>query len=242
MTLRALFMLTVALLPSLAGALNPVDWAIDVTINRGDTERFWSSPTAIDLGLDSYSYGYEITSIVATTTIPIPVDITSQVGESFDLTGNGDVSSLPVTLIEAPVSDAATGTRADIRILVDGSGFGQASFTNIALGSVQTPLGALAIQTVRVQASVTLSGFIFQPGDYNGDGAVDPSDYAAWASAYGRTTPSPADGNDDGVVNAADYTIWRDRYDSPLDAVAVPEPAAGLLGLFAWCGFLLKRR
>jgi hypothetical protein len=70
------------------------------------------------------------------------------------------------------------------------------------------------------------------PGDFDGDGIVDPADYDAWRSAFGNLVfpvGSGADGNRDGVVDAADYVIWRKNFGGVLgpasSASAVPEPS-----------------
>ncbi len=49
------------------------------------------------------------------------------------------------------------------------------------------------------------------PGDYDGNGTVEPADYDVWANSYGALGPAAADGNQSGRVDAADYTIWRDN-------------------------------
>lgn len=64
-----------------------------------------------------------------------------------------------------------------------------------------------------------------RPGDYNGDGDVDESDYLLWSSAYG-TADQAADGNGDGLVDGADYTLWRDNLTPPAQAFLIPEPSA----------------
>jgi hypothetical protein len=54
-----------------------------------------------------------------------------------------------------------------------------------------------------------------KPGDANGDGVVNESDYTIWAGNYGRTNatgPSQGDFNADGRVNDLDYTIWANNY------------------------------
>lgn len=70
------------------------------------------------------------------------------------------------------------------------------------------------------------------PGDFNGDGNVDVSDYQKWRDTFGSTTELDADGKFDGVVNLADYTIWRDnQQQSPAASLAdfthaIPEPSS----------------
>lgn len=82
------------------------------------------------------------------------------------------------------------------------------------------------------------------PGDANGDGVVDGSDFTLWADHYlqvGRSFDQ-GDFNGDGIVDSADYTLWADHYSvavSPLVAggalltTATPEPATWAL---AACG------
>ncbi|HEX4413145.1 MAG TPA: CotH kinase family protein, partial [Lacipirellulaceae bacterium] len=47
------------------------------------------------------------------------------------------------------------------------------------------------------------------PGDYNGSGTVDQSDYNVWRTNFGSATSLAADGNHNGVVDMADYVLWR---------------------------------
>ena len=68
-----------------------------------------------------------------------------------------------------------------------------------------------------------------EPGDYNGDGHVTSSDYAAWRGAFGANDPS-ADGNRDGLVDVSDYVLWR-KNSSPASVsaasmICVAEPAS----------------
>jgi cytochrome c peroxidase len=82
--------------------------------------------------------------------------------------------------------------------------------------------------------------FATLPGDYNGDGVVDNTDYDVWADSYGDEASLVADGNADGVVDAADYTIWRNNVGLTWESLsslaslttATPEPSAvALVGL-----------
>jgi hypothetical protein len=82
------------------------------------------------------------------------------------------------------------------------------------------------------------------PGDFNGDGLVNVSDYNYWRSTFGSTTSLAADGNNDGVVDAADYVVWRSHVGSSgLGAgTQVPEPGTFVLVISAGGVLLAGRR
>ena len=73
------------------------------------------------------------------------------------------------------------------------------------------------------------------PGDTNGDGLVDMTDYSAWFNNYGKTGVTLADGdmNGDGTMDMGDYALWFNNYglggsasgDYRVDA-SVPMPIA----------------
>lgn len=77
-----------------------------------------------------------------------------------------------------------------------------------------------------------------EPGDYNADGHVTASDYAAWLSAYGSANLS-ADGNNDEQIDAADYVVWRQHFQPSSEntsaalATIVPEPMSVMLILIS---------
>jgi hypothetical protein len=79
------------------------------------------------------------------------------------------------------------------------------------------------------------------PGDYNGDGSVNGSDYSVWRGAFGSASAA-ADGNTDGTVDVADYLLWRANASaSPTTATnaTVPEvtsvfPCLVLLACHSW--------
>ena len=76
-------------------------------------------------------------------------------------------------------------------------------------------------------------GEISVPGDYDGNGQVEPEDYLVWKTSFGTEVypGEGADGNADGQVNAADYTHWKDNLEvTAAMSSAIPEPAAATLG------------
>lgn len=76
------------------------------------------------------------------------------------------------------------------------------------------------------------------PGDYDGNGQIDPGDCQIWKETFGSRDQLQADGNHNGIVDSADYTIWRDALAAPtlLPHAAVPEPLnGGAIG--CWLGF-----
>jgi hypothetical protein len=83
------------------------------------------------------------------------------------------------------------------------------------------------------------------PGDYDGNGIVNASDYTRWRTTFGQTGSPSADGNGNGVVDAADFVLWRKIMSTPgggsESLAAVPEPSALLL-LVAAGAFLFAAR
>lgn len=88
------------------------------------------------------------------------------------------------------------------------------------------------------------------PGDYNGDGVVNASDYVVWRDTLGSMELLDADGDGNDVVDAGDYPVWSANFGmsqgvgsaefAQSASGAVPEPtslalllsiALGVLGL-----------
>ena len=153
------------------------------------------------------------------------------------------MGGFPTTLWTQTLSEPITDTSFDLDFQIDADGYGQATFTNIALGMVLTDFGMnqIPIDALEIDIEITVVGSESLLGDYDNDQDVDADDYFLWDFSYGSQTLLVADGNGDGVVDAADYTIWRDNLTAPAAAVSVPEPNAAWLGAVA-IGLLLRRR
>jgi hypothetical protein len=229
-------------IPCAAHAVNPAQWFIVEQLNRGDSMKTWTSPTAIDLDKMVWEYGYEITKVTGTVNLGIfgnvTQDITSSIPEE-DRIGAGESRDLPAVLIDEVLSEPESGTSANVFVEIDSLGFGQAVFSDIMLGSIDVPLfGTRPIERINVEARVDIVGFDF--GDYNRSGAVNADDYAFWRSSFGQTGPDlAADGNGDESIDAADYVLWRANLGpraagtEALLVASVPEPTSGLLLIVA---------
>jgi hypothetical protein len=95
--------------------------------------------------------------------------------------------------------------------------------------------------TAMTQSSALAAGMVgTRPvADYNADGVVTVSDYAAWRASFGKTNYPFADGNRSGKVDAADYVLWRNSATGAGASDAVPEPGGALgagvaLALLFW--------
>ncbi len=231
-------------MPCTALAVNPAQWLIVEQINRGDSLKTWTSPTAIDLDKMIWEYSYEITKLTGTVNLGIfgnvTQDITSSIPED-DRAGDGESRDLPAVLLDEILSQPESGTSANVFVEVDNLGFGQAVFSEIMLGSIDVPLfGLRPIQWINVEARVDIVGYDF--GDYDRSGAVNSDDYVLWRNTFGLMGADlAADGNGDESVDAADYVLWRDKFGLGVgcgaDASivgAVPEPASGLLLIVAF--------
>ena len=76
--------------------------------------------------------------------------------------------------------------------------------------------------------------------DFDGNQIVDQKDLDIWQVAYGRSTGGDANGN--GRSNGIDFLEWQRRASMPSSSAAVPEPAAGVLGLMAVLLLTARRR
>ncbi|MCA9259604.1 MAG: CAP domain-containing protein [Planctomycetales bacterium] len=121
----------------------------------------------------------------------------------------------------------------DGQYLVRFSGGGYADYA----GVIQIADGFNAKVDYLVASGVAIGG------DFDGDGDVDADDYARWASSYGSMT-SDADADGDGDSDGGDLLVWQQQFGEGLAglAVAVPEPAAWALAIFASGMAILHRR
>lgn len=245
-TLATLAALAIAIFSTAgAHAVNPATWQINEQVNRSDSTKTWTSPTAVDLGKMLWKYDYEITKVTGWVNVIVPIsrDITNTLPPDL-LAGGGQSTNLPAVLLQDSIADSGTGTTADLLVEITQSGFGKMTFSNIKLGSISiSPFGSLPIQRVDVEATIRVTGYRF--GDYDLNGVVNGADYTIWKQAFQGAQVGFADGNLDGVVNAADYTVWRDAAAGSGGSgalAAVPEPATWLLFLGAFSVLAVRIR
>jgi hypothetical protein len=162
------------------------------------------------------------------------------------------------------MSDQSTSigsaTAREIALDADGnlfiSGFG--SVVNV-LPNADNVAGINPNTTVKWWTSQTFSSFngidigfegesVGQPGDFNGDGAVDAEDYTVWRDHLGGD-PAALNGNGTGAatVVAADYDLWKTNFgmgagSGGIAGGAVPEPTSAMLMLIALVGLAAGRR
>ena len=91
------------------------------------------------------------------------------------------------------------------------------------------------------------------PGDANGDGRIDGSDFTIWSDHYGQTGVDPwsAGGsavgnfNEDNVIDGGDYTVWGDNYlygTGLSNGTPIPEPVGAVLVILGGMAALRRRR
>ena len=159
------------------------------------------------------------------TTIPVSLPAARQsVAEIYtDAAGN-------VYITRASTSATPTATNGSQLLQVFSPGGNTKAIT--------TSAGLFSVQTLAAGS----------PGDFDGNGVVDASDYTVWRDHLGAADESSIGGNGDGAngVDAADYLLWKNNFGAGgggAFAGAVPEPTSGvllMLGMFAGLG--LSRR
>lgn len=142
-------------------AINPATWQINEQVNRSDTTKTWTSPTAVDLGKMLWKYNFEITKVTGTVNVlfgEVTQDITDSLPAEIR-SGSGQSSDLPAILLDSAIADPSSGTTADLLVEINSSGFGRVEFSNIMLGSVTVPIfGSRPIQRINVEATVNVTG------------------------------------------------------------------------------------
>lgn len=114
-----------------------------------------------------------------------------------------------------------------------------------ANGSFRTHIdGGLFRGVIYTPSAVAFQNYRALPGDANGDGFVDGTDFNLWnANKFtAGTTWTTGDFNLDGVTDGADFGIWNANKFTSADGVLIPEPAGlGIaLGFLIWVG--IRRR
>lgn len=108
-------------------------------------------------------------------------------------------------------------------------------------------LDGLFRSVVTTGTDVTLTNYLAELGDANGDGSVDGVDLAAIEANFGGDGDfSQGDFNGSGTVGGSDFLDWQRNVDAPLTLQAafrpVPEPAGISLALFMIAGLGCKFR
>jgi hypothetical protein len=103
--------------------------------------------------------------------------------------------------------------------------------------SIQSMLNTVSadLTSLQIDAARTLLNQAAPPGDFNGDGTVNMSDFNVWRNSFGKSTiiyGTGADGNYDGSIGLGDYLVWRKSFAAGAGtslAAAIPEPSSWML-------------
>lgn len=208
----------VALSAALAASAGTTEtW--NFSLSTGGEDVFWMSPTAVDPAAFRYDASYELTSIIATVTFlgsPIEVDVTEDIDPALRMGTGSALGPAPIVLVDqfvaSPPPPEEASIAANIRIELDAMGFGQASATDVVLGTVTQnipPFGDVTVPltNIAISGTIEVTAVLTPPQDLDGDGMVGASDLASLISAWGPCPAGagcPADFDGDGTVGASD--------------------------------------
>ncbi len=126
------------------------------------------------------------------------------------------------------------------------SGFGGSTFASISLPTLS---GSMAWKVNYGPTALTLS--VLLPGDFNGDGTVDTSDYVVWLKNLGQPAGTLSNDTTGVAIGDSQYNLWRTNFGgtsgsgsgsgSSLAQTAVPEPCAMTLGVIGGAVVTLRR-
>lgn len=96
----------------------------------------------------------------------------------------------------------------------------------------------IEVSTVDINGTIytQIMSFTSMPGDFNGDGFVDASDYTVWRNNLGAEDESAINFNGDGIggIDEDDYAVWKTNFGTGTNGAggsthaSVPEPATSL--------------
>ena len=220
-------------------------------LNIDNSQRILASPeqnasTVSDVSLTGWDYGTASSTVSQQYFFTIP---TGRVAESVSIIAawNRDIA---YTQGKAGGSATFTPSMADIDLMLSKApGFSTGDLLESSISDIDNvehiyvhglKPGHYVISVPSDQTwdySLAWDVLLAVPGDANGDGIVDGSDYTIWADHYLMTDATLDDGdfNGDCIVDGADYTLWADNFapnPALASALSVPEPASWSLLLW----------
>jgi len=131
----------------------------------------------------------------------------------------GTMSPATVTLANgvytASIPSVSGLTKMTLQITGADSSGNSLSYTfELPVGTAPPPPNITGTPTPTPSSAPTPAG---KPGDANGDGKVDETDYGIWLAHFGQTVTggvSVGDFNTDGKVDGIDFSIWTTHYGS----------------------------
>jgi hypothetical protein len=208
-----------------AAAADSQTWEFDLQTSGEDV--FYTSPTAVCAIAPLYDAAYEISAVevwVSYLSLPFgPFDVTDEIPPEWR-SGSYTVDGPPPFVIvdeyiRYPEPPDPITLAADLRIDVDGDGYGHAAATDVVLGTATYDLGwpfgvvEVQIETVRMAGTVWVTSFL--TGDLDGDDDVDLQDLAQLLAHYGTAsgaTPDQGDLDGDGDVDLGDLAEMLANY------------------------------
>jgi fibronectin-binding autotransporter adhesin len=157
-------------------------------------------------------------------------------GASF--TSQFDSGAIDPLAIMGDFNLSALGNTLSVAGTGAGTSWVIATYTGMLTGAFESVAPGYAVNYgsgMNSQVTLTLSGPVDVPGDYNQNGTVDAADYVVWRKNLGPGSLQNEGGISPGVVDVADYNFWRSRFGRTSGAgalhagSAVPEPASLLL-------------
>jgi hypothetical protein len=158
-----------------------------------------------------------------------------QPGATLDVSGNVELGT--TSLLEVGSTYSQTRGTTDLFTILTAAGSLQGEFINAVGNEIDSHLGFgfFLNDVIYTNHAATLEIFAALPGDANGDGLVDGSDFGIWNSNkfLPGTTWTRGDFNHDGVTDGADFGIWNANKFLGGPRI-VPEPSSPVAMAFLW--------
>ncbi len=193
----------------------------------------------IAIGSSPSSLNFDVYNLLAASGFSANMDF-----DSFTPSGNSAAFSTDLAASAGSLAIAAGATHAFMSTFV-ATTVGTFTANYLLNFSDENIAGAL-----NSSITLTLTGTMRLPGDYNGDLKVDAADYTVWRMTMDQSVAAydGADGDGDGMINTADFDVWRTHFGqtasgsgAAIATAVVPEPASCALFVAGALVFAFRR-
>ena len=201
-----------ACLPVLA--INPASWTTSLSTSGNDV--FWTSPTNVDPDFNLYNWSYTITQVDVGWRWGILSNTYNALNDLGDnVTDSGSTAGLPAVILNEMFE--LEGSGATVHLEINSQGYGQASISDVNLGTISVDVGFFGTITANIES-------IDFTADATVTGIPGPTDFQ-WTTTSSGSWHDSANWTPAGIPNGDDNRVDFTGVGPSVTTVLVDSPA-----------------